>query len=357
MIIKLNESKLEEATINDELKKDTAEAKKELGAEVYSGEGSIEASLDRALKVSKRMQKLGDTGDYPNLLFIGEAGTGKTSRIRAWARKNNVNLFEVRAAGMDDTDLGGAMTPMGDVVKRLASTEFDVLDEPNSVLFLDEYNRAPKSVRTNLLELVNSHVVPDPRAPRGQRHLDNFLFTIAAINPPSAEYDTDEMDMAEVSRFRRVEVQMEKSVYLGHLNSELKKQLESTDLDDEEKLELERKIDLVNTIIPNKLFKFDNAKTVAEMKNNHFGEVVSPTNGRSFKELLKYSDGTKEDFLDLWDDFCNPDQKPIIVNILKDYKDKDDKATDALKNHETESEIFKKKETAEDRIKRIKGLL
>ena len=122
MIIKLNESELEEATINDELKKDTAEAKKELGAEVYSGEGSIETSLNRALKVSKRMQKLGDTGDYPNLLFIGEAGTGKTSRIRAWARKNNVNLFEVRAAGMDDTDLGGAMTPMGDVVKRLAST-------------------------------------------------------------------------------------------------------------------------------------------------------------------------------------------------------------------------------------------
>lgn len=348
--------KLHESSLDDELKKDVKEASKELGAEVFSGDGDIEKALNRSLIVAKRMQRFGERGDYPDLLLVGEAGTGKTARIRAWAKKNNINLFEVRAAGMDDTDLGGASVPMGEVVKRLASTEFDYLEEPNSVLFLDEYNRAPKGVRTNLLELINSHVVPDPRKKEyhGQRFLPNFLFTVAAINPPSAEYDTDELDMAEVSRFRVLVVAMQKQIYIAHLNDEIDKALKVKDLSEDEKLELERKRDLVNTIIPNKLFMFDDARTTAEMKNSYIGSIVAPTNSRTFKKLLKTCDGTKEDFLNLWDEFCNPNQKGTIETILKNYKDKDDKATAVLANNSTENPIFKEKESPEDRYARLK---
>ena len=348
--------KLYESSLDDELKRDVKEASKELGAEVFSGDGDIETALNRSLLVAKRMQMFGDRGDYPDLLLVGEAGTGKTSRIRDWAKKNNVNLFEVRAAGMDDTDLGGASVPMGEVVKRLASTEFDYLEEPNSVLFLDEYNRAPKSVRTNLLELINSHVVPDPRKKEyhGQRFLPNFLFTVAAINPSSAEYDTDELDIAEVSRFRILVVAMQKQLYLNYLNNEIDRKLKTENLSDKVKLELERKRDLVNTIIPNKLFMFDDARTTAEMKNSNIGNLVAPTNSRTFKKLLKYCDGTKEDFLKMWNGFCNPNQKDIIETILKDYKDKDDKATAALANYDTKNPVFKEKESPEDRYARLK---
>ena len=316
-----------------------------------SNSGIIEDTLDRALVVNRRINRTsGD--DFVNILFVGEAGTGKTSRIRAWAKKNGINLYEVRAAGMDDTDLGGAITPNkeGTVVNRLASTEFDVLDQPNSVLFLDEYNRAPASVRTNLLELVNSHVVPDPREPNGQRKLKGFLFTIAAINPASIGYGTDEMDMAEKTRFRTVAVPGEKANLLRYLDYKFNKEIEQAGDDEEWVKELKGKLAIAKALLSSKEFRFDNREDIEQTQDTGNGKAL---NNRSLTQLLVSSDGTKEDFLNQWSQFVNDLKKPMAERILKDYKDIDDIANDALKGHETKSNVFAKSESDIDKIYRI----
>lgn len=313
-----------------------------------SNSGIIEDTLDRALKVNKRINSVnGD--DYVNVLFVGEAGTGKSSRIRAWARKNNLNLYEVRAAGMDDTDLGGAITPNkeGTVVNRLASTEFDVLDRPNSVLFLDEYNRAPASVRTNLLELVNSHVVPDPREPSGQRKLKGFLFTIAAINPATVGYGTDEMDMAEKTRFRTVDVPAEKGNLLKYLQYKFNKDIQAAGNDEEWKKELQGKLNIATTLLQSSDFKFDTRKDIEDTTDTGNGKAL---NNRSLTQLLVSSDGTKKDFLDQWSQFCNSLKKPMAERILRDYRDIDDIANDALKGHNSESTVFNKQKSNIERV-------
>ena len=206
----LQESVLTEApaaNLKGTLKQAADEIDAQEVASQSQSEGQIEKVLDRALKVAKRTA--GKEGvSYPNVLFISNAGLGKTSVCRAWAKANGVNLVEVRGSTLDPTDIGGlfASPEKGETRARKISTGiFEPLEEPNSVLFLDELNRANKAVRNALLELVNSHYLPDPNNPQGgQRFLPNFLFTIATINPPTGEYNADALDPAEASRFRNV---------------------------------------------------------------------------------------------------------------------------------------------------------
>ena len=306
-------------------------------------EFELERTLTRALTVNKRLKQKSGRPQYVNILIEGEAGTGKTSRVIQWAKKHGVNLMIVRAAGMDDTDLGGAIAPNADhtIVNRLASTEFDKLDRPNSVLFLDEFNRAPKSVRTNLLQLVNDHRVPDPRAEDNDRELKNFLFTIASVNPATIGYDTDNFDRAELNRFKRIGLEASNREVKAYLMKKIAKDIEevkaSENPDEEELKELLGKQQLVDVLLDSKEFTFDNVKDIEDSENSGNGLILSP---RSFEALLNDCNGTKDDFIAQYPYWCNSLKLPTIKNILADYKDVDDKATQALAGHNTESNVF-----------------
>lgn len=318
---------------------DAAKAAQDIDkTKVVTSKGQIERALDWALDYNEEQNELGER-NFQNLLLIGQAGTGKTSIIRKWARDNGVNLYEVRAAGMDDTDLGGAISPSKDysTVVRLASTEFDALNRPKSVLFLDEYNRAPKSVRTNLLELINSHVVPDPRQPSGQRYLENFLFTVAAINPANANYDTDTLDMAEKTRFRNIDVIPEPKHLLNFLTGKFQEQADKASTSERKKRALGR-IELAKALLSNKEFDFDDEKDIQKTMDEGNGLAL---NYRTLTNLLIGSDGTKDDFLDKWNEYTNNLKKPMAERILAKYVDIDDKANAALKD-ETQSTVFSK---------------
>ena len=249
---------------------------------------------------------------------------------------------------MDDTDLGGAISKgegeYANVVQRLASTEFDKLNRPNSVLFLDEYNRAPKSVRTNLLELVNSHIVPDPRTESGQRYLENFLFTIAAINPANPDYDTDEMDMAERTRFRNIDIVPEPKSLLRYLSKEFQDQADRASTEQRKKRALGR-LNLVKTLLSSNQFEFDDRRDIEKSKEDGNGLAL---NYRTLTNLLMGSDGTKEDFLNKWNEYTNSLKKGMVERILSNYMNIDDKANQALSG--TESEVFKKSESVWDKI-------
>lgn len=316
--------------VNAKTLEDVANAKADIeNPNVVKETGQIENILDWALDYNLEQKEAG-LNNYQNVLLIGEAGTGKSSRVKAWAKANNINLVTVRAAGMDDTDLGGAMgiSKSGDTVQRLASTEFDDLNEPNSVLFLDEYNRAPKTVRTNLLELINSHEVPDPRVKGGQRVLDNFLFTVAAINPANANYDTDVLDMAERTRFRNVNVQADPENLLNHLTKTLDHMIEVAKTP-ERKLRAEGRKALAQTLLaPDSGLEFDSQEDVDKLKEEDPDGLA--LNARTLTELIMGSDGTKADLLNKWNEYTNRFKKADAKRILSNYVDITDKANAAI---------------------------
>ena len=43
------------------------------------------------------------------------------------------------------------------------------------------------------------------------------------------------------------------------------------------------------------------------------------------------SDGTKDEFLDIWSSMCNPNKKGMVERILSNYQDVDDKANSVFK--------------------------
>lgn len=343
-------SDLDETFLEDTNLTEDADSKVSNGSSIEINEGDMEKVLNRALKVNKANVKLG-LNEFVNILFEGAAGVGKTARIEAWARNNGVNLVSCSASTMDETDLGGAISPDKDrgEVKRYSSVEFDQLDEPNSVLFLDELNRAPSSVAGTMLTLINNHTIIDPRVKGRARKFKGFLFTIAAINPSTgADYDVEVLDQAMLDRFVRVEVKNDPQSARNYFVKTFDKLAKSAKAEgDEEEAEayLGRK-NLADALLSHPDFDFE-----VDPNSGNDGDPRKTFSTRSLMGLLLFCDGTKQDFLDKWDSRCKHSKKEMAIRILNDYKDKNDKANDALFNHETESELFTKKESAAERLK------
>lgn len=314
--------------------------------EVTEDDDVINSALDDALRVARKTLKKAkkyyevngkwpDGLDFVNVLLVGEAGCGKTQRVREWASSRGINLVTKQAATMDELDVGGGVVK-GDDGKmiRIPTDEFDELDETaNSVLFLDELNRASGRVRGTLLTLIQDHKIPDGK---NMRFLQDMLFTVASINPSAAAmgYDVQELDPAELSRFYRVDVISDPRDLLKYLNTVYDTEIKEAD-DDEDKLEALRKKELATKILSDKRFSFDSADEVAEL--SRLGR--SALNSRSFTNLLNNSFGEKSIFIRKWPGSCNPNKLDTIKSILTDYEDVnlddfeevDDKATSVLK--------------------------
>lgn len=320
-------------------------------------------ALDRALKRALLIQGKQLKRQYPNIMLHGEGGLGKTAMVSQWAARNNINLVNKKASTMDETDLGGAMSPSTDrkgIAQRLTTDDFDSLDKPRSVLFLDEYNRARPEVRTPLMELVNNHIIPDNREASGFRFLPNFLFTVAAVNPDTNNhrYEVIPLDSAEMTRFSHIDVIPILKSFKSHLAKELKSELDAIG-DDEEfadlVLETKGKMKLAETILNSDEFRFDDTQQRDEDWDTP-GYNKIPLDYRSFEQAIMNSDGTKEGLLAVWKQNSNNLRYDMIEDILENYVDVDDKANDALKGG-TDSDVFKKQESNWDLVKNvIKGM-
>lgn len=297
--------------------------------------GVVEEALDDALEAAEEANDFGEVSGV-NVLLIGRGGTGKTARVEAWAKRRGVNLVQKDAKTLDPSDLGGIVgrkyDQEGNISNRatkLSNDEFDQLDKPNSVLFLDELNRAPEDVAGSLLTLINNHTVNDDEQPTGKRLLKGFLFTVAAINPPKPGNKVNELDNPMRSRFGAVEVDSDPDYQLQffrkHYGDLIKQMKDSGKVD--RVTALEGRLAIAEKLLSDPRFQFDGDEEEEEAQDR--GTPV--LNARSLTNLLHASKGKKESFLRKWSSFCNPDKYGIVEDILSDYVDVDDKANDALK--------------------------
>lgn len=131
-----------------------------------------------------------------NVLLIGNHGVGKTAIVRAALDDLGLTWKYFSASTIDPwVDLVGVPKEKGGVLDliRPATLDFENLE----VIFLDEYNRAPKKVRNACMELIQFQSINGKKFPK-------LKLVIAAINPDDEEelnYDVEKLDPAQIDRF------------------------------------------------------------------------------------------------------------------------------------------------------------
>ena len=315
---------------------------------VYKGD--IEKALDSALKANRRANKRG-TGEFLSILLVGQAGTGKTARVKQWCKENGLHLVQKNAQTMDIADLGGLYAPNETKTRaiNLPNGAFDELDQPNTVLFLDEFNRASSQVRFTLAQLIDEHKIPDATEEGSYHYFKNLQLVIAAINPADyGVYNTEPLDIAELNRFKQVQVTPDKRAVLDYLTRFYSEQmdLDQQEQDSESFTENQGRLQLAQTILKSREFEFDDGDDIQKAAEGSYS-ILSP---RSLTRLLELSDGTKEDLLANWSSMCNPNKKGMVERILANYQDIDDKANSIFKNNPFKS-------TGTENWKRIQSVL
>lgn len=346
----LNEATIEQAAREYGNQVKTAAKEIKAGEAITPEEpyGVVEEALDDALEAAREANDFGEVSGV-NVLLIGRGGTGKTARVEAWAKRAGVNLVQKDAKTLDPSDLGGIVGRKIDDAggqtnraTKLSNDEFDQLDKPNSVLFLDELNRAPDDVAGSLLTLINNHTVNDDAEPSGKRLLKGFLFTVAAINPPKEGNKVNELDNPMRSRFGSVIVDSDPDYQLQffrkHYGDLISMMKDSGKVD--RVAALEGRLAIAERLLTDPRFEFDDDDD-EELAQDRGTPVL---NARSLTNLLHASRGKKDLFLKKWSSFCNPDKYRVVEDILDDYVDVDDKANDALKYGEENPFADRKKQ-------------
>ena len=240
--------------------------------------------------------------------------------------------------------------------QKVGTGILDQLDRPNSVLFLDELNRARQDVRAALLQLINEHIVQDFTEDGGMRYFPNFLFTVAAINPSGkAGYQTFELDPAEKGRFRNMNVGVENDVTMNYLVKKFNEEAKDLeDVDPEAAYACLGKAQLAKAIVGNRGFDFDSPDTAEENEDNDDWNGLETT-PRNLTLLLDNSDGTKDDVLGMWNQYCNNLHLPLVKRILANYKDVENKANSVFKQGTDSDLLNKRKGSGMDRLRNRYG--
>ncbi len=265
-------------------------------------------TLDMCLASALKNKKSG-LKDGSDLLVNGLPGSGKTGIVKYWAEARGLNLVELDS---NDDELGAMIKgfPVDTIQKDADGNEYhataksfssslDDLDKPNSVLFLDEFNRAPQSLRANLLKLINAHEIPG-RGKNGRRRFDNMLFTIACINPKvDSDFGVVPLNDAEKSRFavkRRWDSKVPDA--LRYLNFYLQDTIEKLDKTDEDYAFLYanyvRIHNIATALLTDHRFEFDTRDDLEALDDDEY----SMLNQRSLTDGLMLAGGQgKKEFL------------------------------------------------------------
>jgi hypothetical protein len=131
-----------------------------------------------------------------NAMLVGNHGVGKTYAVIETARALGLKLKIFSCSTMDPfTDLVGVPFAREGAdgrehLKMVRPIEIDEAD----VIFFDEFNRADAKVHNALFEIIQFRSINGEPLPK-------LKCCWAAMNPPGADYDVEELDPALIDRF------------------------------------------------------------------------------------------------------------------------------------------------------------
>lgn len=290
-------------------------------------ENAVTKTLDMALAKSLANKRRG--GKFGNnVLIVGLPGSGKTASVEDWAKANNINLVAVNAKNNDlDAYINGYTTKDPENPHRVTQAFSDnlaKLDEPRSVLFLDEYNRQVKPhIRASLYTLINEHKIVG-EGEDNQHYFENMLFTVAAINPAvNTDRGAAALNDAEKSRFlyKLKHMDSDSATTIEFLNKYTAKKIKNLKPDDEyyrEDLESYLRIlDLGIYIVSHPKFMYDTESDLEDLAD----EDATMLNQRTLVEGLAAADGDIDTFkfwLETSSDFL-PRDIDMLLSILRTY--------------------------------------
>lgn len=329
--------------IEDEAAKEEAQIVKNLAKIIRNPYGTGRLSqVERVLQdsLNAAMDDIEDglveKGAFQNVIIYGLAGFGKTAKVKEFCKTHNLNLFECDAKSLDIATVGGIPYPKtdpktGEVTQSpIGSRYWDGLNEPNTVLYLDELNRTSGGVRGSLLTLINEHTLPmtieDPKTGKVKnvKKFPNILFTVISINPADDIFqDAEDLDPAMISRNAAIiEQGPDIRDFLAHLTRTYTAIEQNPYLRPERKIKYMGQFELAKAILTDKSFSFDDADDVRAIyyDKTRLGNYL---NYRSFYSVLRRCDGTKKHYLSVLETSGFSKTKvTMIKNILATYTDK-----------------------------------
>lgn len=268
-----------------------------------------------------------------NVLISGLPGSGKTGIVEQWAHDRGVNLLQLSANDREiEATLNGFPVPIdvdfedgtkGKVATRAISQALEPLEREKSVLFLDEFNRAPQSLRASLLKLINEHKAVG-KGKDGMHRFENLLFTIACINP-SIPTDPGAIPLNDAERSRFLYQpgawDSDKKEARKYLAFFFKKVIAELDKASPDYVALYKEYmnayNMAMYLLKHREFKFDSK---ADLQNLYDYECKM-FNQRDLTNALIAEGGTKERFL-LWVDRDSnylPKNKQMLHDILDSW--------------------------------------
>jgi len=129
-------------------------------------------------------------------ILLGEAGVGKTEIIKRIAKEKNRKLIVLILSQMEPGDLLGLPAKDEKTGKTVYyKPDWWPEDKEQTIIFLDEINRAHVSVRNAVMQLLIDKRIHNNRLPQN-------TWVVAAMNPATEDYEVEQMiDKAFIDRF------------------------------------------------------------------------------------------------------------------------------------------------------------
>lgn len=294
--------------------------------------------MNRAYAIAVKALQRGEADKIgTNLCIVGDVGSGKTERFKAWCRYHNVGYVCYKADEITIDDI--KMLPVGEDPNRPGYARltnlgtFEPLEqEAPYILYIDEYNRCDPMKRTFWFKLIDEHVITDPDNKQSrQKYLPKMLFAVVTINPyvlGSGEQSDDEalsgLTPPELNRLRQLPLKNNNVYNLRYFRQYF---ANDTKLHPEEAAENAGRLSIATALLGNKNFVVVSDDEI----NQAVQEQIPFLTVRSLKTALWGCDGTVNDFLERAEGYIGTKATKMCATILSDYKDINDKPNEVWK--------------------------